>query len=294
MAEPAEGTPAVLTPSAEPAAAPATATLTNLEPGATNWYASDSLALPQEIQDSPFVQRQPDLTTALKSLDHQGRTLSGKLTDKPTDDAPKESWDKFYGELGRPEKEEGYAAKFTKVGEDGKPVEIEPDEGQQKVVDRMKQLAYNSGLTQRQFDSVFEQIINEETELHEASNSPEVAAKELKEVWGRNYTENIAQAEQGWKSLPKPIQESLMGLPLAARSQIGAHVASLSRESVMTAGVGTPTGPRSLEAVNAEINDLQSGNHKDYEGALDDRIHPKHKSANAHFKKLIEERGRIK
>lgn len=267
----------------------------NLEPGDHQWYTNEAFGIPPELQQSPFITRQPDLQTALKSLDHQGRTLSNKLTTKPTDESTPEEWNKFYNELGRPEKKEDYDATIMVSGEDGEPVKMEWNEAQKQVVDRLSALAHNSGLSQRQFNSIFKEVLKEEQEFYALHNSPESAEKTLKELWGKGYAENISKAASGWNSLPKALQQSLMPLPLATRHEVSAYIAGLSQETTITTGVGAPTGPRTLEAINQEIYDLQSGKHKDYGNALDDRTNlTRHKSANTHFKKLIEERGRLK
>lgn len=276
----------------EPAAPESPAQPGNLEPGDKPWYSEEALGLSSETQDSSFVKRQPDLETALKSLDHQGRTLSGKLTSIPTDESSEDDWSTFHNQLGRPEKMEDYDSAIMVKGEDGKEVAQEWNKAQQEVIDRLKKLSYNTGLSNRMFKTMFAAVLAEEQETYESNNSPESAEKVLKESWGKDYAENSAKAMQGWKSLPEPIQQTLMALPLAARHQVSSHIAGLSQEAPIDSG-SVATTQRSLEAVNIEINSMLAGTHEYYGDAMRNRVNPKHKEADGAYLKLIEERGRI-
>jgi len=271
-------------------------TPSSLEPGDKHWYQNEAFGIPEEIQKSPFIQRQPDLPTALKSLDHQGRTLSNKLTAKPTDESSPEERGKFYNEMGRPEKMEDYKVSIMVKGEDDKPVAIEFDETQQKVVDRLKKLAHNSGLSNKMFNTVLEEIIEEEQESYTQRNSPESATATLKEMWGKDYAKNSANAVQGWKSIPEPIQKSLMMLPLADRHQISAHIASLSQEPVIQSGAAITQGATTdtIESITSELRTLQAGNHKEFENAYNNNLDPNHGKAIGRFFELSDKKGKLK
>ena len=113
---------------------------------------------------------------------------------RPAQDAPKEAWDQFYKELGRPESAEGYTLEKPQI-----PSGMRYDEGQEKW---FRGVAHSLGLTQDQAKSFFDeynkaQVAGVQRVIAAKKAASEAALNALKQEWKDSFPdkwEGIRQA----------------------------------------------------------------------------------------------------
>ena len=131
-----------------------------------------------------------ELYASFAALDAQ----SSSALKRPAKDAPKEAWDQFYKELGRPESAEGYTLEKPQI-----PSGMRYDEQTEKW---FRGVAHNLGLTQEQAKGFFEEYNKIQVEGVQRAVAAKKAAAEaalnaLKQEWKETFPdkwEGIKQA----------------------------------------------------------------------------------------------------
>lgn len=116
----------------------------------------------------------------------------------PTEDADEDTWNQFYGKLGRPEKADEYV-----LNKDNLPDGFPWDEDFEKS---MKQVAHKAGINKKQFDALARSFLDYNGASFLAANEAsekarETATKEMKELWKDDYDKNINIAKHAVKAV---------------------------------------------------------------------------------------------
>ena len=164
----------------DPATPPATAAQ-NAQPGVTpDWRAG----LPQEVQDSPYMQGHAAFEALARDAIAQNRLVGMEKIARPGEESTSEDWDLFYDSMGRPESSEKYD-----LGEFTVPEGVAWDDGLQKG---MLEDFHAAGLSSKQAEIVLEAYARRQGEAH-ASHSEELQQERkqsqdaLRDSWGKAY-----------------------------------------------------------------------------------------------------------
>ena len=132
-----------------------------------------------------------ELYASFAALDAQ----SSSALKRPAKDAPKEAWDQFYKELGRPESAEAYTLEKPK------------DTGGLRYDDAAEKwfrgIAHSLGLTQDQAKGFFDEWNKTQAASYQAVITARKAAAEsalgaLKQKWGDKFADNWAGLQQAY------------------------------------------------------------------------------------------------
>ena len=179
----------------------------------------------------------------------------------PKDDAGEDDWNKFYGELGRPETAGDYAFKADEKST------VDP------ALDKwFREAAHAEGLSEKQAAGVFHSWNEKITELNavdaEAAAKTEKFAKEtlagLKTEWGPDYEPKMALAQRGTRAafgesldaalaIKTSDDELLLDTPIFARAMAAIGAAFSEDSNLPGAGEKNNTGGLSVEAALVEI-----------------------------------------
>ena len=184
-----------------------------------------------------------------KHLGAKGRAIPAE------DDA--EGWNKFYNELGRPEKAEDY--KFDL-----------PEEYNPEAVKFYQEAAHKAGMTKKQADAFLMDYMDFENRLREEHAKQLdikvlAAQQELKQEWGVKYDENLNLALRGAKTLGLEqaeilALESAMGQTKFAKvfQQIGQALCAEDVTPTQTQSGSGGFGVRTPAQAQARIDELLS------------------------------------
>jgi hypothetical protein len=167
-------------------------------PGYTLQLTSDQqAALKARVAADPAtLAKLPKGLAELYAQFDQLQTQNVGAVKRPAQDAPKEAWDQFYKELGRPESAEGYTLDKPQI-----PSGMRYDDSAEKW---FRGVAHSIGLTQDQAKGFFEAYNKIQMEGHQRVQAARVAAKDaainaLKVEWKDSFPdkwEGIRQAYQ--------------------------------------------------------------------------------------------------
>ena len=165
-------------------------------PGRTGQLAKEQLAVIQDrvAKDPKALDELPKgLSELYASYDSLKVSSAGALK-RPGKDAPKEAWDQFYKELGRPESAEGYTLEKPQI-----PSGMRYDESTEKW---FRGVAHSLGLTQEQAKGFFDeynkaQVDGMQRNIAARKAAAEVGLTALKQQYGDKFPdvwEGIRQA----------------------------------------------------------------------------------------------------
>jgi hypothetical protein len=165
-------------------------------PGYTLQFTADQqAALKARVAADPkALEKLPKGLPELYAQFDQLQTQSVGALKRPAQDAPKEAWDQFYKELGRPESAEGYTLEKPQI-----PSGMRYDESTEKW---FRGVAHNLGLTQDQAKGFFNEYNKVQIEANLRAREAKKAAAEtalnaLKQEWKDSFPdkwEGIRQA----------------------------------------------------------------------------------------------------
>ena len=163
-------------------------------------------SLPEELRGNETIKNTKSLESMASQLVNAQSALGTKRIEQPKEDWGDEEWDKFYDNV-RP-KDDTY--KIPEVTIEGAEVVPELTEESQ---DELVQFAGEMGLSQRQFDKLYQRYI--ELGVQGDAMTKEEQAATIKEQrqsiqmdWGENYDNNLKQANAAYEALSQEIPES--------------------------------------------------------------------------------------
>lgn len=153
--------------------------------------------IPEEYREEKFWDDIKDVPDFLKSYANQ-RKYIGQSVRIPGEDATPEDLNKFYSKLGRPEAPQSY-----QIGDIP-----DSDKLDGNVIDWFKQVAYDEGLNQKQFNNLVDKYRNFQAKFTEGADEQRTSAmKQVEETlrradqWGHNYDRNLAYADRAIATL---------------------------------------------------------------------------------------------
>lgn len=177
--------------------------------------------------------------------------MVGKKGEIPSDEAAPELWNEFYSKLGKPEKADGYKIDIPEV--------LKNIEGVDGKVEKLKQFAFESNLTTKQANTLFNRLLDMEvsdinnSQLHFDETS-KANQEKLKTAWGNGIdamASEVKALEERLGILEAFENSGLNDNPdlLIAFGKIAQELRETS--TIDTAIASTPVG---IEAEIAELN----------------------------------------
>ena len=162
-------------------------------------------SLPEELRGNETIKNTKSLESMASQLVNAQSALGTKRIEQPKEDWGDEEWDKWYDNV-RP-KDDTY--KIPEVTIEGSETVPELTEESQ---DELVQFAGEMGLSQRQFDKLYQRYI--ELGVQGDTMTKEEQAATIKEHrqsiqmdWGENYDNNLKQANAAYEALSQEIPE---------------------------------------------------------------------------------------
>ena len=198
-----------------------------------NWFNS----LPENLTTHPTVTKFKDKTPAdvLNSYVNLESKIGEKGVIKPKEGDPQEIWDKYYQDLGRPEAYDKYDLK------DPEQAEFQDAE----LKDTMMKTAYENGLTQEQFQGLWDKFYDTmgakvQKSLGDYENHVAETEKQLKLKYGATYDEVVSKAQKVVETIvPEDKRSEFLAKygndPLVIETMINASN-KLSEDSIGTKG----------------------------------------------------------
>lgn len=162
-------------------------------------------SLPEELRGNETIKNTKSLESMASQLVNAQSALGTKRIEQPKEDWGDEEWDKWYDNV-RP-KDDTY--KIPEVAIEG--VEAVPELTEESQ-DELVQFAGEMGLSQRQFDKLYQRYI--ELGIQGDNITKEQTAATIKEHrqsiqmdWGENYDNNLKQANAAYEALSQEIPE---------------------------------------------------------------------------------------
>lgn len=232
--------------------------------------------VPEEFKDASSLKDIKDFDGLIKSFVNKDSMIGKKFEDLSPEDVSK-----YYGKMGRPDDASKYDLDVEGVGKEAD-------------LDWFKVSAHKAGLSNDQakevlsnYLSVNEKMVAEKQEAAAKSHSNQVA--EVKEMFGIDFQENVAKANEaakfiGGQDLLDAIKDSGMGNNPHVIKAFH-EVSKMMGEHKSVSGESKPTGA-STESIQRSINELRSSK------LLTDYNDPKaQKQAQTKLLKLYEQRA---
>jgi hypothetical protein len=169
-------------------------------------YGQFLKSLPEELQANDTLKNTKSVHALADQLVNAQSALGTKRLSAPQEDWGEEQWEDFYSNI-RPTDSEYTIPDEVTVGDESVPIEL-PEETVQEFVDFTAEL----GLSQNQFDRLYEAYVGMGIEQQTASE--ESIAKTVEESrnsvrmdWGDNYEVNLGQANQAYEAMASEIPE---------------------------------------------------------------------------------------
>tara|TARA_A100001011_G_C14181333_1_gene787041 strand:+ start:286 stop:1185 length:900 start_codon:yes stop_codon:yes gene_type:complete len=162
-------------------------------------------SLPEELRGNETIQNTKSLESMASQLVNAQSALGTKRIEQPKEDWGDEEWDKWYDNI-RPQDD---TYKIPEVAIEG--VETIPELTNESQ-DELVQFAGEMGLSQRQFNKLYQRYI--ELGVQGDNITKEQTAATIKEQrqsiqmdWGENYDNNLKQANAAYEALSQEIPE---------------------------------------------------------------------------------------
>jgi hypothetical protein len=162
-------------------------------------------SLPEELRGNETIKNTKSLESMASQLVNAQSALGTKRIEQPKEDWGDEEWDKWYDNV-RP-KDDTY--KIPEIAIEG--VEAVPELTEESQ-DELVQFAGEMGLSQRQFNKLYQRYI--ELGIQGDNITKEQTAATIKEQrqsiqmdWGENYDNNLKQANAAYEALSQEIPE---------------------------------------------------------------------------------------
>ena len=184
---------------------PAPETVEESQESSNDNWGSLLESLPEELRGNETIKNTKSLESLANQLVNAQSALGTKRIEQPKEDWGDEEWDKWYDNV-RP-KDDTY--KIPEISIEGAESVPELTEESQ---DELVQFAGEMGLSQRQFDKLYQRYI--ELGIQGDTMTKEQTAATIKEHrqsiqmdWGDNYDNNLKQANAAYEALSQEIPE---------------------------------------------------------------------------------------
>lgn len=181
------------------------ATVTPPASGATGNPPPDfRTTIPEAYRDKPYLRDAKASEDVFKMLDN-AQTLIGKQGKRvPADDAPKEEWEKFHAEMGRPETPDKY--EFQRA--EGMEIDQETEKAVRAIFHEAGLSSKQAKLIQTKYDGLIAQAVKAQEEAH--NNEFKTLSKEL---FGDKADDALAKSQELMAILaPEAAKKYLPGL----------------------------------------------------------------------------------
>lgn len=162
-------------------------------------------SLPEELRGNETIKNTKSLESMANQLVNAQSALGTKRIEQPKEDWGDEEWDKWYDNV-RPQDDTYKIPEVTIEGAESVPELTEESQ------DELVQFAGEMGLSQRQFDKLYQRYI--ELGIQGDTLTKEQTAATIKEQrqsiqmdWGENYDNNLKQANAAYEALSQEIPE---------------------------------------------------------------------------------------
>lgn len=238
-------------------------------------------SLPEELQKHPSLQSYKDLPTAIKSFLEQEKLIGKKGIYRPEENASPEDKERFYKELGKPDKPDMYGLKKPEDWPNNIPFSEEESR-------QTSELFHKAHLSPEQAKILFENLNTFTKERWNNQSSESLST--LQNKWGSKYDANLDAAKRAFKQfgsedLTLVLEQTGLGnhhAIIEAFSKIGlgiAEDASISGDS--------PSGFNySPVQAQDEINKLYAD--KEFSNSYFDDKNPNHQMAKTKMDRLFQ------
>lgn len=224
--------------------------------------------LPEDIRGYKAFQETENLPSLANQLINAQSALGKKRMEAPSEDWTQDNWNEFYAQM-RPENDEYTVADVDEIQLPEELTNAEyPDiheEGIQKMVD----LAGQMGLTQQQFDIMYQQTVENLMHGNQMNNQAVEESlgqyrAELSADWQQDFEVNLQQSREAFEALAVDIPElnELIEDPTIANHpgmiKLFHKVAQVTGDSLPNFGNSASTGFTENSAINirAQIADI--------------------------------------
>jgi hypothetical protein len=245
---------------------------TGLDFSSPDTYKQFVETLPEDIRGYKALQETENFQSLANQLVNAQSALGKKRLEAPSEDWTDDNWNEFYSNM-RPENDEYTVAE---LGELKLPEEFEgmaPPELHDEGIQQMVDLAGQMGLTQRQFDIMYQTTVqnlmqgnHQNSEgVNEALNNYRAS---LSADWQADFDVNLKQSKEAFSALAQDIPElnELVQDPTIANHpgmlKLFHKVAQVSGDSLpsLTSNPANGFGENSAMNIQAQIRDLDSSN----------------------------------
>ena len=244
---------------------------TGLDFSSPDTYKQFVETLPEDIRGYKAFQETENLQSLANQLVNAQSALGKKRLEAPSEDWTDDNWNEFYSNM-RPENDEYTVAEVSELT---LPEELQgqtldlPDDGIQQMVD----LAGQMGLTQRQFDIMYQTTVqnlmqNNQTDSTGVENALKEYKASLSADWQADFDVNLKQSKEAFSALAQDIPElnDLVENPVIANHpgmlKLFHKVAQVSGDSLPSLANNPANGFGENSALNiqAQIRDLDNSN----------------------------------
>lgn len=244
---------------------------TGLDFSSPDTYKQFVETLPEDIRGYKAFQETENLQSLANQLVNAQSALGKKRLEAPSEDWTDDNWNEFYSNM-RPENDEYTVAEISELT---LPEELQgqtldlPDDGIQQMVD----LAGQMGLTQRQFDIMYQTTVqnlmqNNQTDSTGVENALKEYKASLSADWQADFDVNLKQSKEAFSALAQDIPElnDLVENPVIANHpgmlKLFHKVAQVSGDSLPSLANNPANGFGENSAMNiqAQIRDLDNSN----------------------------------
>lgn len=237
---------------------------------AADWRA----ALPPDLREHPSLRHLGDVAALAREHVNAQGLIGRKGVIPPSDRDGPEAWSRFYAQLGRPEKPDGYELRAPE-GFQGY------DEG---FAAWFREAAHSAGLSPRQAAALHDRYLElaqrrGAESAAEQERRVEEAERELRREWGRGYERNLALARRAAAAFADEEITAAISDRFGEASlvRLFARIGESMAEDRL-AGSGSSGGGFGLDAGGArrEIDRIQGEAFRDARHPLMDASHPEH------------------
>lgn len=254
------------------ATTPETTESSGLDFSSPDTYKQFVETLPEDIRGYKAFQETENLQSLANQLVNAQSALGKKRLEAPSEDWTDDNWNEFYSNM-RPENDEYTVAE---IGELSLPEELEgvaPPELHDEGVQQMVDLAGQMGLTQRQFDIMYQTTVQNLMKGNQMnSQGVDESLKEyrasLSADWQADFDVNLKQSKEAFSALAQDIPElnDLVADPTIANHpgmlKLFHKVAQVTGDSLpsMSNNPANGFGENSAINIRGQIRDIDTQN----------------------------------
>lgn len=184
---------------------------TGLDFSSPDTYKQFVETLPEDIRGYKAFQETENLQSLANQLVNAQSALGKKRLEAPSDDWTDDNWNEFYSNM-RPENDEYTVAEIGELSLPEEFGEMTPPELHDEGIQQMVDLAGQMGLTQRQFDIMYQTTVQNLMQgNHQSSQGVDEALKNyrasLSADWQADFDVNLKQSKEAFSALAQDIPE---------------------------------------------------------------------------------------